>query len=247
MYKYIFFGKIHPERVMFSIGIELPFLLEHHGFGMEGESFIKFENSSVVVRLESSVNYVDNDKCNLETLKNIVEENVRLIVDSFCYVNSYSYDVEITKVICDTLNLDKTFGVLGEWNIKKDPIDGNKEFTRILQLFDRSERIFFKDVLADFRRAIKYPTMTGSFCFRSIETIRVFYFEDRIDSDDKRRRKNGWKKLNEKFDLKECDFDEIKKFALPNRHGSYPLITYKERERMMNFTRKIIDKLIGIL
>ncbi len=233
--------------MLFSVGAELSFILKHPGFGMEGRSFIKFENSTITVRLESEIDHANDDTCNLETLKNIIEENVRLIVDSFCYVNSYSYDVEITKVTCDTLNIDKTFGVRGEWNIKKDPIDSNKEFTKILQLFDRPERIFLKDVLADFRRAIKYPAMTASFCFRSVETIRKFYFEDKADLDDSSRKKNGWGKLNSKLGFKTGDFEEIEKFALPNRHGDYPLITYKERERIMNFTRKIIDKFIATL
>ncbi|MFB6225916.1 MAG: hypothetical protein ABEJ02_01030, partial [Candidatus Paceibacteria bacterium] len=40
------------------------------------------------------------------------------------------------------------------------------------------------------------------------------------------------------------DFDEILKFAKPGRHGEYPAIEYEERERIMNFTRKIINKTI---
>ena len=47
MYKYIFTGKIHPERVSFSIGIELPFILKHLAFGFDGETVLKFENSII--------------------------------------------------------------------------------------------------------------------------------------------------------------------------------------------------------
>lgn len=180
----------------------------------------------------------------METLKNIVEENIRIVVDAYCFVRSYSYDVEVIKVVCDDLKIDYTFGVQGEWNIHKDEQSTNAEFTKILKLFDRPEKLFLKDAFADFRRSIKYPGMTASFCFRALETIRKFYFEDQADGNSDTRRKNGWEKLVKKSGLQEDDFTEIKKFALPNRHGEYPVIKYQERERIMNFTRSIIDKMI---
>ena len=172
MYAYVFTGKIHPERVNFSIGIELPFILKYLNFGLNSKTSLKFENSIITVKLQSSTAHGKDENCNLETLKNIVEENIRTIVDAFCFVKSYSYDLEITKVVCDELNIDYTFGIQGEWNIHKDEQTANTEFTKILKLFDRQERVFLKDVLADFRRSIKYPSMTAGFCFRAIETIR---------------------------------------------------------------------------
>lgn len=244
MYTYIFIGKIHPERVSFSVGLELPFILKHLNFGLDSETSLKFENSVITVRLQSNADHSKDKNCNLETLKNIVEENVRIAVDAYCFVKSYSYDLEITKVVCDDLKIDYTFGVQGEWNIQKDEQATNAEFTKILKLFDRPKRIFLKDVLADFRRSIKYPGMTASFCFRAIETIRKSYFEDQTNTDDDKRLKDGWQKLSGNFNLQKNDFAEIRKFALPNRHGEYPAITYQERERIMNFTRDIIDKLI---
>ena len=247
MYTYVFTGKIHPERVNFSIGEKLPFILKHLNFGLDSKTSLKFENSVITIKLQSSTDHSKDENCNLETLKNIVEENVRTVVDAFCFVKSYSYDLEITKVICGELNIDYTFGVQGEWNIQKDEQTTNIEFTKILKLFDRPERIFMKDVLADFRRSIKYPGMTASFCFRAIETIRKYYFEDQAATNDNQRRKDGWQKLRSEFNLQESDFGEIQKFALPNRHGDYPAITYQERERIMNFTRGIIEKLMDKL
>ncbi len=244
MFKYIFTGKTYPERVNFSVGLELPFILKHLNFGLKSETSIKFKNSVITVELWSNVDHSKNANCNLETLKNIVEENVRLVVDAYCFVKSYSYDIEITRVLCTDLRIDYTFGVRGEWNITKDEQITNTEFTKILKLFDRPERVFLKDVFADFRRSIKYPGMTACFCFRAMETTRRFYFEDQTNTDKDKRRRDGWQKLRNEFNLKESDFTEIQKFALPNRHGDYPVISYQERERIMNFTRGIIERLI---
>ena len=111
-------------------------------------------------------------------------------------------------------------------------------------LFVFAEFYFIKDSLADFRRAIKYPAMTAGYCFRAIETIRKFHFENKGIHDNDKRRKDGWNKLRSSFDLTQSDFNEIENFTLSNRHGHYPSVTYPERERIMNFTRKIIDKTI---
>jgi len=247
MFKYIFTGIIHPERVNFTLDSTIPFQLNLPEFNVVGESTISFHSSHVSVQFDSDIDYTKDPKCNLETLKVFIEENIRIVVDSYCFVKSYSYDVEVSTIQCTQLNIDHTFTVLGEYNISKTTDQTNKEFTELLILFSKPTAGFLKDVLADFRRAIKYPKMTASFCFRAIETIRIFLFEDRTITDDINRKREGWNKLRISFNLSEADFSEIQKFALPNRHGQYPAITYKERERIMNFTRMIIEKALNFL
>lgn len=244
MYKYQLSGKIHPERVGFTIGTKLPLFVEHREFGIKGKVILEIKNSNIVISFDSENKYSSSDTENLETLKNILEESVRMIVDSYGYVKSYSYEVEITDIKNSDSSLNYQFGVRGEWNIIKDDKSTNEEFSRILHLFTVPENGTIANVLADFRRAIKYPSMTASFCFRAIETIRQHAFEDVSILDNDKRKKDGWKKLRTNLVLKEVDFDEIKRFALPNRHGKYPKVTYGERERIMNFTRSIIDRTI---
>lgn len=247
MYKYLFKGKIHPERVKFTIGTEIPIRIDHHGFRISGITILKIENSAILVSFSSNVKYSLSKSSELETLRNILEDVVRMIVDIYCYVRSYGYDVEIERIQCPEIDLDYQFGVRGEWNIHKEDLIANEEFSRILNLFTVSDNQFFSNVFADFRRAIKYPSMTASFCFRAIETIRQNIFEDKSEIDDNKRRDDGWVKLREKLNFKRDDFIEINKFALPNRHGQYPKITYAERERIMNFTRRVIDALIDTI
>lgn len=244
MYTYQLSGKIHPERVNFTIGTKLPLYIEHEGFNIKGEIVLEIEKSNISISFSSENIYSSANSSDLETLKNIIEESARMVVDSYCYVKSYAYEVEITDIKCEKLNLEYTFGVQGEWNIVKDDNTSNEEFTKILKLFSDPQNTSMNLIFADFRRAIKYPSMTASFCFRAIETLRQYSFENISITDDDKRRKAGWKKLGTELGFTEQDFDMIKKFALPNRHGTYPKITYKEREQIMNFTRSVIDKLI---
>jgi hypothetical protein len=247
MYKYQLSGKIHPERVDFTIGTKLPLCIEHGEFGIKGKVVLEIRNSNITISFDSQTEYSSSDTGSLETLKNILEESVRMIVDAYGYVRSYAYEVEITNIKNLDSSLNYQFGVRGEWNILKDDESVDKEFSRILGLFTVPENAAIGDVLADFRRAIKYPSMTASFCFRAIETIRQHTFEDVSITNDDKRREDAWIKLRANLGFKKEDFDEIKTFALPNRHGKYPKITYQERERLMNFTRVIIDKVIQSL
>jgi hypothetical protein len=244
MFEYIFTAIIHPERVDFTVDSPMAFQLNHPDFNVVGVSAISIRSSHVIVFFKSAVDYTTDPKCNLETLKNFVEENVRLIVDAYCFVRSYSYDVEVSTLKCTQLGIDHTFEVLGEHNISKSDDQASEEWNELLTVFSNPSAGFMKDVLADFRRAIKYPAMTASFCFRAIETIRTFLLEDPAVLDEGKRKKDGWAKLRESFNLTEAHFSEIQKFALPNRHGVYPSITYVERERIMNFTRRIIEQTV---
>lgn len=247
MYTYIFSGVIHPQRVNFSLDTKLSFVLKHSDFGINGQTTLEFRNSRFTAIFDSEIDYTESGACNLETLKNFVEQNIRLVVDIYCYVKSYSYDVGITKVQCKELDIDYTFSVRGEWNINKSKQETNEEFTKIFKLFDRPERVFLKDVLADFRRSIKYPDMTAFFCFRAIETIRKFCFEDDRTVNEKKRIKQAWENLRSRLCIPRHDFERIEGFAFRNRHGVYPVISYKEREKIMNFTRELINKVVQML
>jgi hypothetical protein len=233
MHEYVFLGKIYPERVNFGLDSEIHIKHENPDFDIEGDIYVAFESSNMVARYTSEKIYSSEKTGSLETLKNILEEDIRLIVDIYCYVKSYSYDLEITRVVCKELNLDYTFGVQGEWNISKSKENTDKELNKIIMVLTDKKFSFLKYVFADFRRSIKYPVMTPSFCYRAIETLRKSYFED------------SWDKLNSTLGFTKYDYGEILKFSTPNRHGEYPGITYKQREKIMNFTRGVIDSFLN--
>ena len=160
MYTYELSGKINPERVNFTIGTKLPLYIEHGGFNIKGEIILEIKESNISISFSSENIYSSANSGGLETLKNIIEEAVRMVVDSYCYVKSYAYEVEITDIKCKELNMEYIFGVRGEWNIVKDDSESNEEFTKIIKLFSDPQNTSMNLIFADFRRAIKYPSMT---------------------------------------------------------------------------------------
>lgn len=231
-YKYIFVGSIYPKRVNFNL-IGLPIVeLQHPDFNIEGSVTIKIVNSKLKVTLITEKEFSQKTEPNLETLKNVIEQFARAIVDTYCFVNSYSYDVDIEKVTCKQLSVDYTFGVVGEWNLKKTNEDSQKEFIRLLNLALSGKYPNLNYILSDFRLAIKYPSMTPGFCFRSLESIRKYFFNNR------------WSDLNSTLGFTETDHKFLTDLAQDVRHGTFPALEYKTREKCLAHLREVINKLV---
>lgn len=242
MNTYIFTGIIYPKRVNFTLKGLPEIEFKHSDFPIEGK--LKFNINNCQVRIKFTTTSVINITTdpNINTLKNIIEDLVRSFIDIYCFTYSYSYDLDIRKVVCGKLKINHTFSVQGEYNIKGN---GN-DFIKLCNIFLTGKHPFLSYVFSDFRRAIKYPAMTAGFCFRAIETLRQGYFEDSNITDDDKRRKAGWEKLNLDMRFKKEDHRLITEKGVLNRHGMYPAITYKEREEIMNHTRKIIERFLNL-
>jgi len=250
MYTYIITGKLQPEQGIQTLSIHTKFGIKHVEFNIEGEIEMEVSGSDIKLTYTTNIDHSQSDTANLETLKNILIEKVRLIINVFGYTDSFYLDVCLLNAKCEELNINWDFGIKGEYNINRNENDRKTEFNKIMSLFkgeDYSPYSWLKDIFADFHNAIKYPAQTAQYCFRAIETIRQNYYEDRSNTDDRTRRDSGWNKLRTELGYMREDFREVERFGVPNRHGQYPIITYQDRERIMNFTRQLIDRFIDKL
>lgn len=245
IYKYNFYGKVHPERVGFDITVPdcgVTFLN-----GVSGKLKFDCKKSNLILVFETETNI--QESIGITTLRNDLLQHAATWVDAYCYLRSFNYDIEITGVRCKELDLDTVFGVDFE---KTDELDEaallKKASTDLSELFElivkNSDLVFLKDVFADFRRAIKYPHMTGGFLYRSVETIRSNYFEDQSVEDDSKRIKGGWETMNNALGFETADYSELLRFRRPNMHGVYPVITSDERLALAKQARKMINKFI---
>jgi len=247
MYRYVVVGKLQPEQRIQDLNIYTKFGIKHKEFGVEGSLEMRVSGSSIELIYFTNINHSQPDTANLETLKNVLIEQVRLIINVFGYTDSFYLDVYLLNIKCEALHINWDFGIKGEFNINKSENERKTEFNKIMGLFkgeDYSSYSWLKDVFTDFHNAIKYPAQTAQYCFRAIEIIRQNYYEDITNTNDDTRRNDGWGNLRTELNYTRQDFNEIERFGLPNRHGQYPAITYNERERIMNFTRRLIDRFV---
>lgn len=243
-YRYEFLGLVYPERVKFDLsGLEnrygeMSILIPD--WDINGRFSLKVKNCKVKAIFETYQKFDQNTEPNIETLKNYIEETIRTFVDTYCFVNSYNYDVSIDKVTCKQTGLNYNFPVTGEWGYKAKRDDFLKRLDEVMRLQGKSNAISL--ALSDYRRSIKYPRTTALYCLRALETIRRSYFDDRDIKDDNKRDKNGWERMA--CSLSVTKNQVLLSFAKNNRHGNYPLITYEKRKEFMQYTRNTIEKFL---
>lgn len=247
-HNYIFKGKIYPERVHFSLKGLPEVELSHSDFSIKGKFTIEIVDCLIEVHFSTSEAITENSGININTLKNIIEDSTRSFVDMYCFLHSYSYDLDFETVTCEELKLNHVFSIQGEYNIQDD---NNKNYIKLLNVNLSGMYPFLYYVFADFRRAIKYPGMTASFCYRAIETLRQSHFgiynsNKGTQNYKKEIEKQSWENLNRGLGFTESDHSDLIEWAKRNRHGDYPAITYSQREKFMNHTREIINRFIDL-
>ena len=235
MYTYTFHGIVHPERAKFKIA-GVPILkVKMPTINFEGT--VTFTVRDAVLKLEftTEADLREYDSENIfASLKNDLGEHARFLIDSFCYVNSFNYDVEIISVECTALDFKRTFNVKLEEDVEVDDINAAEFIVKILGLVAQDPNtIFLKNVFADFRRGIKYPHMSGFYFYRAVETIKTHAFND------------DWFAMNTVLGFEKSHYDDLNKFRKPNAHGEYPSITEDERLKLAKDARKIIDAFLS--
>src|SRR6266478_5389446 len=142
MPRYVFFGRILPERVHFSLP---PRRLEINDDNetIVGVISVSFEESQFSVDALLSKCEID-----LDTLKESIHSIVSGISDAYCFVNGYGYDVEITSAVDET-GTQFVFGV----HAPIVPPEPNIDYESLIVV--AGENIGVRLALADLREGIR--------------------------------------------------------------------------------------------
>lgn len=234
MFRYIFIGKVLPERVDFSLtphGIE--------ALTSTGSTFtinISIQKSQIFMEINSDIEIND-----ISTLRNGMMDFVRMYTDIFGYLNGYGYGIEITSVILPN-NEQIIFGVQIPELVQDSENRPVKDFQNILELCQKPENISLRLALTDLNLSILYPKDTGVFCYRSIESIMQFFNDG--DPKNTEDRKRAWGLLNNNLRTSKQWIDYVSSFALNVRHGTITPLTSDQRVEVMKHAWKIIDRFI---
>ncbi len=234
MFRYIFIGKVLPERVDFS--------LTPHELDVITSTGLNFKIKLAIQRSQIFVEVIsDNEIDDIYTIKNIIVDFVRKYTDTYGYLKGYGYDLEITYVILPD-NQQLIFSVsIGE--IEKDSDSRPKiEYGKIIELINNPENYSLGLSLTDLNLSIKYPKDTGVFCYRSIESIMQFF--NKGDPADTESRKKAWNSLNENLRISNEWITYVREFALNPRHGSPKFPSGDERVKIMKHTWNVVDRFL---
>lgn len=173
-----FSGRVYPERA--QVQIKLPGW--RCSFVDKGSGIVGEMSTEISLPQISAIFYSEEPVKDVMTLKNAVEDAIRLQLDILGYVLGCGYDAEITQAVLLETNEQIVFGV----GIPVLESRKNQDFASIFHLFNKEESDFLRRCLADLREAMKTPKDTGEFCYRAIETLRKFFAKQNKLDDNKR-------------------------------------------------------------
>jgi hypothetical protein len=162
MMTYIVTGRVNPERAIADIS-EVSFTVQSSGDVPTGELFIE------VVRSQICARYVcEGSVTNANTLRNIVEDASRTLLDALGFSMGYGYDVEITQMMRADSSEKYVFGI--DVPALRGVCDAaGVTFENVINAMAKPDGSYLRHALADAREAIKSPRDTGFFCYRAIE------------------------------------------------------------------------------
>ncbi len=236
-YTYILTGRVIPERALIDIKEFIFSILMSDGVP-------KGELSIEVIRSQIFVRFVASSKVqNIYTLRNIVEDATRALLDVAGYFNGYGYDAEIVQMVDLNTSKNHVFGI--DVPILADVCkEVGLTINDIFVALQKTDGYYFRHALADVREAIKSPQDTGFFCYRAIESLKNCYAtRNRVSSD----KDDAWELFREKYSISKEQIMDIKTFADPVRHGNYTQvksISDEERGKIFKNTWDIINKFI---
>lgn len=228
-YDYHLSGKILPERVDYNINLPVLNLVEPQ-FGYNFDIAVSIQRSQISVDITSKTEITD-----INTLRNIVRDFIRLHTDSFGYLHGYAYEIEITSFSGRNNIPHKIYGVQID-EIEDDypnrPISEDVDVAKLMYEGANNE---LRISLNDLRLAIQHPGDTGVFCFRAIESL-MQYFGSKNDA--------TWNQFRSTLNVSRSFLKPIEDKSWSRRHGKPVPITHSERVDIMKRTWKVVDRFI---
>jgi hypothetical protein len=230
---YTFFGKVHPERCNVSIP-ELRAIVGELGAEISGELRYWISLSQVTATFVCA-----NQGPNVYTLKNYVEDVIRVALDALGYTLGCGYDLEVTQMIDSMGNPPVVFGV-GVPIIERAAGEEAVTFDLIVRLFNDTRGGYLQHCLADLREAIRVPKDTGFFCYRAIESLKQFFLIEGRAKDEK----EAWEMLRSELEVERSALDTIKVLADPARHGNSQSVSDAQRAAAFTTTWDVVNKFL---
>ncbi len=232
---YIFFGRVLPERANVNISS-----LNFEWKNIEGEVIGELNTSILVSQINAQITLKQRPD-ELITLKNGIEEAMRVQLDLLGYTNSCGYDLEIIQVT-DLLGNIEVFGANID-DTNQFPLKRPMKFNEIIPLFSTEKGDYLRLSLSDLREAIRNPKDSGFFCYRSIECLRQYFVDHKVTNNIEKDKKS-WIIFRDELNIEKDDILFIKEFADPVRHGGKKPYSADDGKKMFEITWKVIDNYI---
>jgi hypothetical protein len=233
MTTWTFFGRILPERIPLSV--ELPEQTSNYNeFGLRYRIRVFIADSQFVAPV-----VVESGEPEIHTLRNLIENDIRIATDLVGYLRGASLDVDILGATSDagpTVVFGITIPVL-QGALSRNMSSIEADMYKVV-----AENTPARLVLADFREAIRTPVGTGFFCYRAIEAMMQTMKSHPDDKDGP-----AWDRLRSQLQVDRSAIDAIKAHADYPRHGKVQSISDADRAKVFRLTDEIVRRFLAYL
>jgi hypothetical protein len=241
MSRWAFFGRVVPERIPLSIGTPITWTWETVGLGIKMDVGFCIADGQLVCNTTITQGAAD-----ARTVRNLVEQQIRSVVDLIGYLHAVRYDVDIISAV----NLETGDRVVFGINV---PVltDRRKDESRdypptgslpadLLQMVTSEPAA--QIVLQEFREAMGFAIGTGFHCYRAIEAMM-----QSIRTGDTEKETTAWDRLRQHLHLDRGAVDLVKGHADRPRHGHPSSISDADRATLFKITDEIIRRYLHYL
>ena len=240
MSRWAFFGRVVPERIPLSIGTPIIWSSEVKDFGINMDVSFCIADGQLVCNTNVTQGNADTN-----TVRNLIEIQIRSVVDLIGYLHAVRYDVDIISAI----NLQTGDRVVFGINIpvltdrRKNAKTGDyprKLDGQLLQTV--MSELAAQVVLQEFREAMGFAIGTGFHCYRAIEAMM-----QSIRTSDIEKETTAWDRLRQHLCVNRGAIDFVKDHADLSRHGRPSSISEADRAKVFNITDEIIRRYLHYL
>jgi len=222
-----------PERIPLKVALP-EWTSELTEFGLRYRVTIQIADGQFVVPV-----IVESGQIDVHTLRNFVENDIRIATDLVGYLIGGSFDVDMISATSNA-GSSVVFGI----KVPALEVARGAQTTSIeSELLNAvAQEIPARLVLADFREAIRNPAGTGFFCYRAVEAVM-----QSMKAHPDKRDAVASKTLRDRLQIDRAFIAEIKKYADYPRHGKVSSINDADRAKVFRMTDQIIRRYLEFL
>lgn len=230
---YYFSGTVLPERA--QIGFALPEMDFHHdplGFSGWIRISVIFNNVSVRIRTPNIWNIFD--------LRNVVWYLVTNQLNIFGFYLGHSYDLDISRVVCDEQGVDYVFGIdVPAISSRLDPAHLEARAVLLVRKTSGPQGLLLNRALRDLNAALDTSEDTAFYCYRAIEALRNH--STLKDAAVGREEDLSWESFRTKARVDKSVLISLKDRADPERHGHVVSRSDADRSEILTTTWNIVE------
>lgn len=229
--RYLFSGRVHPERYGWHLAEAIDGSMSLDGEAMKLRMTIS--RAQVVIEVRGAYSG------EMSFLKNRIQDIGQGIVDSVGFGYVAGLDLELVSCTDPRGHVwlfAPAFDRLRSWPTALT----EDEVSNVRELAIASGGVFgVRAALADLRQAVRAPADTPFHCYRAIESIRQELLPEGAE-DTGAQRRASWDKLREVSGLAEADLQWIVPEATARRHGELLDVSEADRMRAMDLARRVV-------